>query len=102
MGVDQVIAENREQHYIQDRMTETGYTPAADTLAAPAAVTDSVALMTRRFEEASAETDKKALKEEVLEVISGEAVKPTPPVIPSEAKESDPPVISSEVEKSES
>ena len=102
VGVDQVIAENREQHYIQDRMTETGYTPAADTLAAPAAVTDSVALMTRRFEEASAETDKETLKEEVLSAISGEAVKPTPPVIPSEAKESDPPVISSEVEKSES
>jgi hypothetical protein len=29
--------------------------------------------MTRRFEAASAETDKEALKEEVLEVISGEA-----------------------------
>ncbi len=102
VGVDQVIAENREQHYIQDRMSQTGYTPAADTLAAPAAVTDSVALMTRRFEQASAETDKEALKEEVLEVISGEAVKSEPPVIPSEAKESDPPVISSEAEKSES
>ena len=73
VGVDQVIAENREQHYIQDRMSETGYSPAADTLAAPAAVQDSVALMTRRFEAASVETDKEALKEEVLEVISGEA-----------------------------
>ena len=102
VGVDQVIAENREQRYIQDRMSETGYSPAADTLAAPAAVQDSVALMTRRFEAASAETDKEALKEEVLEVISGEAVKSEPPVIPSEAKESDPPVISSEAEKSES
>ena len=83
VGVDQVIAENREQHYIQDRMSQTGYTPAADTLAAPAAVTDSVALMTRRFEEASAETDKKALKEEVLSAISGEAG--ASPVISSEA-----------------
>ena len=83
VGVDQVIAENREQHYIQDRMTETGYTPAADTLAAPAAIQDSVALMTRRFEQASAETDKEALKEEVLSAISGEAG--ASPVISSEA-----------------
>ena len=90
LGVDQVIAENKEQHYIQDRMTQTGYTPDADTLAAPAAVQDSVALMTRRFEQASAEMDKDVLKEEVLKAISGEAVK------------SDPPVISSEAEKSES
>ena len=44
-----------------------------DTTAAPASVTDSVALMTRRFEEASAETDKEALKEEVLSVILSEA-----------------------------
>ena len=102
VGVDQVIAENREQHYIQDRMSETGYSPAADTLAAPAAVQDSVALMTRRFEAASAETDKEALKEEVLEAISGEAVKSEPPVISSEAEKSAPPVISSEAEKSES
>ena len=102
LGVDQVIAENKEQHYIQDRMESTGYTPQADTLAAPASVADSVALMTRRFEQASAELDKETLKEEVLEVISGEAVKPTPPVIPSEAKESDPPAIPSEAEKSES
>ena len=102
VGVDQVIAENREQRYIQDRMSETGYSPAADTLAAPAAVQDSVALMTRRFEAASAETDKEALKEEVLEAITSEAVKSDPPVIPSEAKESEPPVISSEAEKSES
>ena len=70
LGVDQVIAENNAQHYIQDRMSETGYTPAADTLAAPAAVTDSVALMTRRFEAASAEPDKEALKEEVLGMVS--------------------------------
>ena len=90
LGVDQVIAENKEQHYIQDRMTQTGYTPDADTLAAPAAVQDSVALMTRRFEQASSEMDKEVLKEEVLKAISGEAVK------------SDPPVISSEAEKSES
>ena len=90
LGVDQVIAENKEQHYIQDRMSQTGYTPDADTLAAPAAVQDSVALMSRRFEEASAEMDKETLKEEVLKAISGEAEK------------SDPPVISSEAEKSES
>ena len=83
LGVDQVIAENKEQHYIQDRMTETGYSPAADTLAAPASVTDSVAIMTRRFEQASAEMDKEALKEEVLSVISGEAG--ASPVISSEA-----------------
>ena len=102
LGVDQVIAENKEQHYIQDRMESTGYTPQADTLAAPASVADSVALMTRRFEQASAELDREALREEVLEVISGEAVKSTPPIISSEAKESDPPVISSEAEKSES
>ena len=70
LGVDQVIAENNAQHYIQDRMSETGYTPAADTLAAPAAVQDSVALMTRRFEAASAEPDKEALKEEVLGMVS--------------------------------
>ena len=76
LGVDQVIAENNAQHYIQDRMSETGYTPAADTLAAPAAVRDSVALMTRRFEAASAEPDKEALKEEVLSVISGEVPPP--------------------------
>ena len=101
LGVDQVIAENKEQHYIQDRMESTGYTPQADTLAAPASVADSVALMTRRFEQASAELDKETLKEEVLEVISGEAVKPDHPVIPSEAKESDPPVIPSEAEKSD-
>ena len=88
LGVDQVIAENNAQRYIQERMEETGYTFAADTTAAPASVKDSVALMTRRFEEASAATDKEALKEEVLEMVteasndtSGEA----PSVIPSEA-----------------
>ena len=54
----------------QHRMEETGYAPAADTTAAPASVTDSVALMTRRFEEASAATDKEALKEEVLEMVA--------------------------------
>ena len=70
LGVDQVIAENTRQRYIQDRMTETGYTFAADTTAAPAAVQDSVALMSRRFEEAQAETDKAALKEEVLEMVA--------------------------------
>ena len=83
LGVERAIAENNAQHYIQDRMEETGYTPA-DTLAAPAAVVDSVALMSRRFEEAAAEVDREALKEEVLSAISGEGF----------------PVISSEVEKS--
>ena len=73
LGVDQAIAENNAQRYIQHRMEETGYAPAVDTTAAPAAVTDSVALMTRRFEEASAVTDKEALKEEVLSVILSEA-----------------------------
>ena len=76
LGVDQVIAENNAQRYIQDRMTQTGYTFAADTTAAPASVRDSVALMSRRFEEAAAETDKEALKEEVLEVISGDGASP--------------------------
>ena len=101
LGVDQAIAENNAQRYIQDRMESTGYSPAADTLAAPASVTDSLALMSRRFEEASALTDRETLKEEVLSAISGDAGKPdsppeqgkadgdVPPVIPSEAKESE-------------
>ena len=70
LGVEKVIAENTAQHYIQDRMQETGYVPAADTLAAPASVRDSVAVMGRRFEEAAAEPDKEALKEEVLDMVS--------------------------------
>ena len=70
LGVDQAIAENNAQRYIQHRMEETGYAPAVDTTVAPASVTDSVALMTRRFEEASAVSDKEALKEEVLEMVS--------------------------------
>ena len=86
LGVDQVIAENKEQHYIQDRMTQTGYTPDADTLAAPAAVQDSVALMTRRFEQASAEMDKEALKEEVLKMVA-EADTPEKPVAKKEEDE---------------
>jgi hypothetical protein len=98
LGVEKVIAENNAQHYIQDRMEETGYTPAADTLAAPASVTDSLAIMSRRFEQAAEEMDREALKEEVLEAISGEALKSEQPVVSSE----DPPVISSEAEKSES
>ena len=101
LGVDQAIAENNAQRYIQDRMESTGYSPAADTLAAPASVTDSLALMSRRFEEASALTDRETLKEEVLSAISGDAGKPdsppeqgkadgdVPPAIPSEAKESE-------------
>ena len=73
LGVEKVIAENNAQRYIQDRMEETGYSPAADTLAAPASVTDSLAVMSRRFEEAAEETNREALKEEVLSVISGDA-----------------------------
>ena len=83
LGVDQVIAENKEQHYIQDRMESTGYSPVADTLAAPASVTDSVALMTHRFEQASSEMDKEALKEQVLELVS-EADTPEKPVAKKE------------------
>ena len=96
LGVEKAIAENNAQRYIQDQMEATGYAPA-DTLAAPAVVTDSLALMSRRFEEASAEPNRESLKEELLDAISGSAAG-TPgesPVIPSEAKES-PPVISSE------
>ena len=83
LGVDQVIAENKEQHYIQDRMESTGYSPVADTLATPASVTDSVALMTHRFEQASSEMDKEALKEQVLELVS-EADTPEKPVAKKE------------------
>ena len=68
LGVEKAIAENNAQRYIQDRMDETGYT-AADTLAAPASVKDSVAVMSRRFEEAAVEPDRETLKEEVLEAI---------------------------------
>ena len=89
LGVEKVIAENNAQHYIRDRMEETGYTPAADTLAAPASVTDSLAIMSRRFEQAAEEMDREALKEEVLEAISGEALKPEQPVISSEAEKSE-------------
>ena len=84
LGVDQAIAENNAQRYIQQRMEETGYAPAVDTTAAPASVTDSVTLMARRFEEASAATDKEALKEEVLEAIAGDASS----VISSDAEKS--------------
>ena len=84
LGVDQAIAENTAQRYIEDGMSRSGYTSAADTLAAPASVTDSLALMSRRFEEASAVTDKEALKEEVLEMVAE-----VPPVISSEVEKSD-------------
>ena len=67
LGVERAIAENEAQRYIQDRMEETGYS-AADTLAAPSVVVDSVALMSRRFEEAGEVVDREALKEEVLEL----------------------------------
>ena len=84
LGVDQAIAENTAQRYIEDGMSRSGYTSAADTLAAPASVTDSLALMSRRFEEASAVTDREALKEEVLEMVAE-----VPPVISSEVEKSD-------------
>ena len=78
LGVEKAIAENNTQRYIQDQMAATGYTTPADTLAAPASVTDSLAIMTRRFEEASAETDREALKEEVLE-LAGQSASGAPP-----------------------
>ena len=84
LGVERAIAENEAQRYIQDRMEETGYS-AADTLSAPAVVVDSVALMSRRFEEAAEEVDREALKEEVIELAEKAAASS---------------VISSEVEKS--
>ena len=84
LGVERAIAENEAQRYIQDRMEETGYT-SADTLAAPAAVMDSVALMSRRFEEAAEEVDREALREEVIDLAE---------------KAAETSVISSEVEKS--
>ena len=84
LGVEQAIAENTAQRYIEDGMSRSGYTSAADTLAAPASVTDSLALMSRRFEEASAVTDREALKEEVLEMVAE-----VPPVISSEVEKSD-------------
>ena len=46
-------------------LEDTGYSPA-DTLSAPAAVRDSLNLMSRRFEEASAQVDREALKEEIV------------------------------------
>ena len=92
LGVERVIAENNAQRYIQDRMVETGYVAEADTLSAPSSVTDSIAIMSRRFEEANVETDREALKEEVLEAIAGEGISSEgSPVISSEG----PPVISS-------
>ena len=78
------------QRYIQDRMVETGYVAESDTLSAPSSVTDSLAIMSRRFEEATVETDRDALKEEVLEAISSE----DSPTVSSEGS----PVISSEGE----
>lgn len=74
LGVEKAIAENNAQRYIQDRMDETGYS-AADTLAAPPSVVDSVAVMSRRFEEAAVEIDRETLREEVLSVIKSPAKK---------------------------
>ncbi len=81
LGVEKAIAENKAQQYVQTRMEETGYS-AADTLAAPASVADSVAVMSRRFEQAALETDREVPREEVISVISDAAV---PPVISSGA-----------------
>ena len=72
LGVEKAIAENKAQQYVQTRMEETGYS-AADTLAAPASVADSVAVMSRRFEQAAVETDRDSLREEVISVISSGA-----------------------------
>ncbi|MBR1491086.1 MAG: hypothetical protein IJ611_10305 [Bacteroidales bacterium] len=75
LGVEKAIAENKAQQYVQTRMEETGYS-AADTLAAPASVADSVAVMSRRFEQAAVETDREVPREEVLSVITDTAVTP--------------------------
>ena len=72
LGVEKAIAENKAQQYVQTRMEETGYS-AADTLAAPASVADSVAVMSRRFEQAALETDREVPREEVISVISSGA-----------------------------
>ena len=72
LGVEKAIAENKAQQYVQTRMEETGYS-AADTLAAPASVADSVAVMSRRFEQAAVETDREVPREEVISVISSGA-----------------------------
>ena len=72
LGVEKAIAENKAQQYVQTHMEETGYS-AADTLAAPASVADSVAVMSRRFEQAALETDRDSLREEVISVISSGA-----------------------------
>ena len=82
LGVEKAIGEHNGQRYIQDRMEATGYT-AADTLSAPASVTDSLNLMSRRFEEASSsETDREALKEEILEAVSEASGASDPPGAP--------------------
>ncbi len=65
LGVEKAIEEHNGQRYIQGRMEATGYSPA-DTLSAPAAVRDSLNLMSRRFEEASAQVDRETLKEEIV------------------------------------
>ncbi len=72
LGVEKAIAENKAQQYVQTHMEETGYS-AADTLAAPASVADSVAVMSRRFEQAALETDRDSLREEVISVITDES-----------------------------
>ena len=72
LGVEKAIAENKAQQYVQTRMEETGYS-AADTLAAPASVADSVAVMSRRFEQAALETDREVPREEEISVISSGA-----------------------------
>ena len=74
IGVERAIEENNAQRYIQDRMDASGYS-AADTLAAPKSVTDSLTLMSQRFEAAGAEPDREALKEEVLELAEKSAAK---------------------------
>ena len=74
IGVEKAIEENNAQRYIQDKMDASGYS-AADTLAAPKSVTDSLTLMSQRFEVAGAEPDREALKEEVLDLAEKSAAK---------------------------
>ncbi|MBQ3765169.1 MAG: hypothetical protein II874_00330 [Bacteroidales bacterium] len=74
LGVEKAIEENNSQRYIQARMDASGYS-GADTLAAPKSVTDSLTLMSQRFEAAGAQPDREALKEEVLDLAEKSAAK---------------------------
>lgn len=78
LGADQAVAENNAQRYIRDRMDETGYVSGVDTLAAPQTVTDSLQLMSERFDAAAEKPDREVLKEEVLELEEKSAAVPPP------------------------